>query len=184
LKEITIHGRGGQGAVTSSQILAVAAFYDGKECQAFPMFGVERRGAPVEAFARISDKPITLRSQVYNPNYIMVLDSTLLANGSKILETNHGAKIFINSSKNPKELGSSNGNVFSVDVTKKALEIIGKPFVNIGMLGAFSALSGEISLPSLEKAILEVMGSNDTGEKNRKLAVEVFNSVKKQNGGN
>ncbi|MEM4598264.1 MAG: 2-oxoacid:acceptor oxidoreductase family protein, partial [Candidatus Diapherotrites archaeon] len=77
LKEVRIHGRGGQGAVTSSQVLAVAAFYDGKYCQAFPSFGVERRGAPVEAFTRISDKPILVRNHVYFPDFVLVLDPTL-----------------------------------------------------------------------------------------------------------
>ena len=76
--EIRFHGRGGQGAVTAAEILAKAAFKDGNYSQAFPFFGVERRGAPVMAFTRIDDKPIELRYQVYNPDYVLVLDDGLL----------------------------------------------------------------------------------------------------------
>jgi len=73
-KEIRVHGRGGQGAVSTGQILAIAAFHDGKESQTFPKFGVERAGAPVEAFVRISDKKINIRSQVYEPQVVIVLE--------------------------------------------------------------------------------------------------------------
>ena len=78
LIEIRIHGRGGQGAVTSSQVLAIAAFHSGKQSQAFPNFGVERTGAPVESFVRIDDKPINLRQHVYDPDYVIILDSSLI----------------------------------------------------------------------------------------------------------
>jgi len=78
MKEIRIHGRGGQGSVTAAELLAVAAFEDGKYSQAFPAFGVERRGAPVMAFMRLDDKPIRLRSQIYEPDYVIVQDATLV----------------------------------------------------------------------------------------------------------
>jgi len=78
MKEIRIHGRGGQGSVTAAELLAVAAFADGKFSQAFPAFGVERRGAPVQAFTRMDDTPIRLRSQVYEPDYVIVQDPTLI----------------------------------------------------------------------------------------------------------
>jgi len=79
VKEIRIHGRGGQGSVTAAELLAVAAFEDGKYSQAFPFFGVERRGAPVTAFTRLSDKKIRLRSQIYEPDYVIVQDATLVS---------------------------------------------------------------------------------------------------------
>jgi 2-oxoacid:acceptor oxidoreductase gamma subunit (pyruvate/2-ketoisovalerate family) len=98
MTEIRFHGRGGQGAVTAAMILSVGAFKDGKYTQAFPKFGVERRGAPVEAFTRISDRFIRRKSQVYEPDYIVVLDSTLFGavditsglkkNGLVIVNTN------------------------------------------------------------------------------------------------
>ena len=78
MKEIRLHGRGGQGSVTAAEMIAVAAFEDKRFSQAFPAFGVERRGAPVMAFARIADKPIRIRSQVYEPDYVIVQDVTLL----------------------------------------------------------------------------------------------------------
>ena len=86
--EIRIHGRGGQGAVTAAELIAVAAFYDGWSPQAFPSFGVERRGAPIEAYARISDKFISLRSQITEPEYIIIQDDSLVSgvpvfNGAK-----------------------------------------------------------------------------------------------------
>ena len=79
MKELRIHGRGGQGSVTAAELIATAAFEGGVFAQAFPMFGVERRGAPVQAFVRFADKKIRLRSQIYEPDYIIVQDSTLIA---------------------------------------------------------------------------------------------------------
>ncbi len=79
MKELRIHGRGGQGSVTAAELIAVAAFHDGMYAQAFPAFGVERRGAPVQAFVRFSSEKIRLRSQIYEPDYIIVQDPTLIA---------------------------------------------------------------------------------------------------------
>ncbi|RLI42510.1 hypothetical protein DRO59_03900, partial [Candidatus Bathyarchaeota archaeon] len=105
LKEIRIHGRGGQGAVTAAQLLAHAAFLEGKWVQAFPYFGAERRGAPVRAFARISDEPILVHSQVYNPDYIIVLAPKL----QEIVDVTEGLKkdgvIVVNTRKKPEEIG-------------------------------------------------------------------------------
>ena len=78
LKEIRIHGRGGQGAVTLAELIAVTAFFDGKKVQAFPSFGVERRGAPVESYVRISDKKVLRYDQILNPDFLIILDETLL----------------------------------------------------------------------------------------------------------
>ncbi|MBT7500566.1 pyruvate ferredoxin oxidoreductase, partial [Candidatus Falkowbacteria bacterium] len=83
--EIRLHGRGGQGSVTAAELIAVAAFYDGKYAQAFPNFGVERRGAPVMAFARIATDPIRLREQIYQPDYIIIQDATLVTPDSSVL---------------------------------------------------------------------------------------------------
>ena len=172
LKEIRIHGRGGQGVVTSSELLAIAAFNDGKQSQAFPNFGVERSGAPVEAFVRISDEKINLRQQVYNPDYVIVLDSSLLST----VEVTNGLKdnglLVINSDKKPVELGlKTKAKVISFDVSKKAIEILGKPLVNVGVLGAFAAITREVSLNSLLKAIdQEFESKREIAEKNKNLA--------------
>ncbi len=174
LKEIRIHGRGGQGVVTSSELLAIAAFNDGKQSQAFPNFGVERSGAPVEAFVRISDEKINLRQQVYKPDYVIVLDASLLS----CVDVLRGLKspegyFIINSDKEYSKLGLPNlkMNAAIVDVSKKAIEILGKPMVNVGVLGAFAAITKEVSLPSLLKAIdQEFESKKEIAEKNKNLA--------------
>jgi pyruvate ferredoxin oxidoreductase gamma subunit len=180
LKEVRIHGRGGQGAVTSSQILAITAFFDGKYCQAFPSFGVERRGAPVEAFTRISDKPIQIRQHVYEPDYVLVLDPTLM----EVVDVTKGLKkdgiLIINSDKKPEEFKlDTKAKVKTIDVTKTALEVIGKPFVNVAVLGAFAAITGEITLASINKAIdQEFAEKMKVGELNKKTAEKLFNMAK------
>lgn len=153
--EIRLHGRGGQGAVTAAELIAVAAFYDGKFSQAFPNFGVERRGAPVMAYCRISDQPIRLREQIYSPEYVIIQDSGLISMDHQI---NIGIEkclgILINSEQEIWPL-IKNKNVLAVPATKIALEKIGKPFINTALVGAFSAMTDLISLNSLERAIRE-----------------------------
>ncbi|MCS7124195.1 MAG: pyruvate ferredoxin oxidoreductase subunit gamma [Candidatus Bathyarchaeota archaeon] len=173
LKEIRIHGRGGQGAVTAAQLLAHAAHIEGKHVQAFPYFGAERRGAPVKAFARISENPILLHSQVYNPDYVVVLDPQLY----KIIDVTEGLKsngvIVLNAAKPPDELKLGGWRVATVDATEIALElglrIAGQPVVNTSMVGAFAGATDEVSLESVLKAIkLNWRGS--AGEKNARAA--------------
>jgi len=152
--EIRIHGRGGQGAVTTSQILAIAAFYDGKESQAFPNFGVERTGAPVEAFCRIDTAKINLRSQVYQPDVVIVLDASLVQAIDVTKGLKQGGAIILNTNKRASELGLGlSGNVHVVDATSIATEIFGKPIVNTAVLGAFAAVTRVVSLDSLLRAI-------------------------------
>ena len=148
--EIRIHGRGGQGAVTASELLAIAAFQEGKQSQAFPSFGPERTGAPVEAYCRIDSKPILLRTHVYNPDYLIVLDDSLLKmNITKGLSKK--GVVVINSS----ESAAAGFKTFNIDATKIALEILGRPVVNTVMLGAFAKATKLLSLKSLEYAIKE-----------------------------
>jgi len=101
LKEIRIHGRGGQGNVTASEFLAEAAFADGLYAQAFPMFGSERHGAPVTAYVRISDKPIRLRSQIYEPDYVIIQDASLFAGNDLLEGLADGGLIIINTGGPP-----------------------------------------------------------------------------------
>ena len=180
--EIRIHGRGGQGAVTTGQIIAIAAFHDNKQSQTFPMFGVERSGAPVQAFARISDESINIRSQIYNPDIVVVLDSSLLDTVDVVSGLKKNGKIIINSNKKPDELKiKGDFNVYTVDATSIALEIFGKPIVNTPMLGAFSKITKEISLKSLTKAIdetfLETKGKK-IAELNKEAITAVYNQTK------
>lgn len=172
MKQIIFLGRGGQGAVTSSRILAIAAFEDGKYSQAFPNFGVERTGAPVRSYARIDVEKINLRELVYNADYAIVLDATLL----KGLDEKISKTIIINTNKKVDEIKlQTNAEIRCVDVTKIALDVIGKPFVNVAALGAFAAITKEISLKGLEKAIKQQMGSKGLiVEKNISAVRKVF----------
>ncbi|MCX6694896.1 MAG: 2-oxoacid:acceptor oxidoreductase family protein, partial [Candidatus Altiarchaeota archaeon] len=111
MKEVRFHGRGGQGAVTAAMILSVACFKDGKYTQAFPRFGVERRGAPVEAFTRISDSFIRRKSAVYEPDYIVVLDSTLFGAVNIMDGLKKGGMVIVNTNKTPEQLGLKDFNV-------------------------------------------------------------------------
>jgi len=173
LKEIRIHGRGGQGAVTAAQLLAHAAFLEGKWVQAFPYFGAERRGAPVKAFARISDEPILVHSQVYNPDYIVVLAPKL----QEVVDVTEGLKkdglILINTRKKPEEVDLKNWRIATVDATGIALElnllVAGQPVVNTSILGAFAKATGEVKLESVLKVIRETW-SGSIGEINAKAA--------------
>ncbi len=152
--EVRFHGRGGQGVVTAADILAMAAFYDGKECQSFPFFGVERRGAPVTAFARIDAKPVRRRSQIYNPDYVIVQDSTLLDVTNVVEGLKDEGKVILNTEKSPEQLGlDTKAEVSTLDATRLALDVLGAPIVNTTMLGVFAAATGEISLDGLKKAI-------------------------------
>jgi pyruvate ferredoxin oxidoreductase gamma subunit len=160
--EIRFHGRGGQGAVTAAEILAKAAFEDGKYSQAFPSFGVERRGAPVSAFTRIDDKPIELRYQIYNPDHILVLDDGL----ANVVDIYSGIKensdVVINTHK---DITSDKVPVHKIDATKIALDVLGRPIVNTIILGYFAKKSGVVSIESLEKVIKDVFPGK-VGEKN------------------
>ncbi|MBI2529656.1 MAG: pyruvate ferredoxin oxidoreductase subunit gamma [Candidatus Diapherotrites archaeon] len=178
MKEIRIHGRGGQGAVTTSQLLAIAAFHDGKRAQAFPAFGVERRGAPVQAFTRISETEIKTRQQVYEPDYVIVLDASLCASVDVAEGIKKKGLIIVNSDKDAKELGLNGKNytAHTINVTKAALDLIGKPFVNTGIIGAFAGLTKELSLSALEKAIDERFeGKAEVAEKNKQVIRLLYN---------
>lgn len=150
MTEVRIHGRGGQGAVTASEILAIASFKAGKYSQAFPKFGPERTGAPVESYCRIDDKPIDLRTQIYEPDYLIVLDDSLLKRSAEGLKK--GGFIVVNSEH---KVDLKGYKVFTIDATKIALEILNRPIVNTTMLGAFVKATGLISLKCVEYGIKE-----------------------------
>jgi len=158
--QIRIHGRGGQGVVSASELLAVAAFEEGKYSQSFPSFGSERMGAPVQAFARISEATITIREPVMEPDMLIIQDPTLF-NAINVFD---GAKtdgyLLINSSKSPQQLGIEEmtsqyptHHVMTIPATEIALKYIKQPKPNTVLLGAFAAMSHMVSIPALEKAI-------------------------------
>ena len=152
--EIRFHGRGGQGAVTAAELLAQAVFLEGKYPQSFPVFGSERRGAPVASFCRIDDKPITIHQEIYEPDITVVLEGNLLTSGVNVCGgIKKGGIAIVNSHRAPDELGLCADNVYAVDATDIALKTIGKPIVNTAMLGALAKVTGVCSLDSLKKAI-------------------------------
>ena len=160
LKEIRFHGRGGQGAVILAQLTAKADFLEGKWPQAMAFFGAERRGAPVEAFSRISDQEILIRSKVYEPDYVVVLDHSLLEALSVTDGLKRGGRLLINSTEKPKlpeSFGKEGNKAYLVDATGIALElnlvVAGQPVVNTAMLGAFSKCTGEVKLESTEEVV-------------------------------
>jgi 2-oxoacid:acceptor oxidoreductase gamma subunit (pyruvate/2-ketoisovalerate family) len=161
--EVRFHGRGGQGAVTAARLLAEASFNEGKYCQAFPSFGAERRGAPVLAFTRIDNKPIRIRTLVYEPNYVVVLDPTLLEVINVLAGLKRGGLVVVNAKEVPEELKAV--KVATVDATAIALEFLGSPITNTAMLGAFARATKLVSLNSVVKAIEGYFGGK-LAEKN------------------
>lgn len=161
--QIRIHGRGGQGVVTAAELIAIAAFKDGREAQAFPSFGVERTGAPVEAYARLDNQPIILREQIYKPNVLIIQDASLLDNVDMAKGADKKTIAIINTAKAKQTLKINlpQANIHTIDATKIALEIIGKNIVNTVILGAFAKTTGLVSLDSLRQAIAEKFAGHD-----------------------
>lgn len=177
MKEIRFHGRGGQGAVTAAMILAVGAFHDGKYTQAFPKFGVERRGAPVQAFVRISDEFVRRKSAVYEPDVLVVLDSTLFEAVDVTGGLKEGGMVIANTNQSPDDLGLKGLNVKTLDVSKLAMEVLGRDIVNTAMLGAYAGFTGDVSVEGLLKGVDEHF-SGGIAEKNKKLVQDVYEQAK------
>ena len=144
--EIRIHGRGGQGNVAAAELLSIAAFKDGKFSQAFPSFGAERVGAPVQAFVRIDDKKIRIREDVRHPDYLIVQDENLLETVPILDGLKPDGLIVVNSEKKPEDLQLK---------TTASVEIIGRPIPNAIMIGAFCTITGLISLDAVQEAIMD-----------------------------
>ncbi len=157
--EIRWHGRGGQGAWTAANLLAMAAAIDGKHVQSFPAFGPERSGAPVLAFTRISDEPIDIHSMVYNPDIVVVLDPTLLKNVKVTEGLKKGGIIVVNYEGDVEKLYEMLGirkgeyKVYTTPATKLALEILKRPITNTPMIGALLKAEELTSFESLDKAV-------------------------------
>jgi 2-oxoisovalerate ferredoxin oxidoreductase gamma subunit len=156
--EMRVHGRGGQGAVVASKALADAVFSEGKWVQAFPSFGVERRGAPVAAFVRIDDRPVRLRNEIYEPDHVIVLDPTLLSTGIPLAGLKEGGTVLINTPEPPESFANlGNYRIVTVDASRIAAEHrLGSkaaPIVNTAILGALIRVVPVCSLESLAKAV-------------------------------
>ena len=158
--EIRWHGRGGQGAKTASLLLADAAFNTGKYIQGFPEYGPERMGAPITAYNRISDEPITIHSNIYYPDYVVVVDDTLLESVDVTSGLKEDGAILINTTKPEdvlkKELKGYKGDVYTLDARKISLETLGRYFPNTPMLAGIVKISG---IMTDEELIEDMKGS-------------------------
>ncbi|MFH1767911.1 MAG: 2-oxoacid:acceptor oxidoreductase family protein [Candidatus Omnitrophota bacterium] len=159
MKEITIFARAGQGAITTAAILGESLFYEDKYAYAFPHFGAARMGAPMNAFLRFDDKPIRLRSKIYNPDYIIIVDPTLIESQHCFSNLPEGAKAVVAVREKTVLPEVKSIEIHSLFAEKIAQEIIGKPFANTVLLGAFSKVSKEITLDSICKAVSKQFAS-------------------------
>lgn len=184
--QVRIHGRGGQGVVTATEMLSIAAFDEGRHAQAFPSFGSERTGAPVVAFCRIDDKEIRLREPIMAPDALIIQDPTLLHQVDCFAGLKADGYILINTNKSFEQLGLADfvashraERLRTVSATELALKHIGRPVPNVPLLGGFAAISGLIRLESVIKAIEEKF-SGKVAAGNIAAATEAYNIVRKE----
>ncbi len=183
--QIRIHGRGGQGVVSASEMMSVAAFYNNRYSMSFPSFGSERMGAPVMAFVRIDDKEIELREPVLDPDLLIIQDPTLF----QAIDVFSGLKpdgyVLINSRKNAEELGVEevikhlpDGHVVNVPATELALKHLKRSTPNTVLMGAFTAIREDLfTIESVEKAIMEIFPGK-VGEMNVTAAKAAYETAK------
>lgn len=170
MKEIRVHGRGGMGNVTAAELLAQAAFTDGKYAQAFPSFGAERQGAPVVAFVRISDSAIRVRQHVYEPDYLIVQDAGLLYSSDIMNGLKPGGTVVVNTTKPGEELPIEEGfKIYTVPALQLAYEIIGRPIFNVIMVGAFACATDLVRVEAVADAI-KARFPGELGEKEAEAA--------------
>lgn len=157
MEEIRFHGRGGQGTVVASVILAKAFFKAGYYVQTFPVFGVERRGAPVEAYLRLDHRKIMIRSNIYSPNHVLVQDMKLLGNVDVTRGLKPGGWVLLNTSEPPEMSRFEGFRVAVVDAGRIALSLhLGTrthPIINTAMVGAFARVLGAPPMDAVEEAI-------------------------------
>lgn len=181
LIEVRWHGRGGQGVVTVSRLLAHAALLDGKYAQAFPEFGPERAGAPVTGFTRISDEPIMIHSRIYTPNVVVLIDPTLLGKVNVTEGLVKGGLLVMNTEQKPEDLKKTlkveDVKVYTVNATRIALDILGRPIYNTAMLGALVKVAPLASMDSLMKVVKERFPGT-IGEKNIAVMKRAYEEVK------
>jgi 2-oxoacid:acceptor oxidoreductase gamma subunit (pyruvate/2-ketoisovalerate family) len=182
LVEIVFHGRGGQGAVTAANLLVEASLVDGnKGVQAFPFFGAERRGAPVRAFARVSEDEIHLRSEIYSPDIVIVLDESIMGLVDVLKGLKKNGKILINTTKKPSDFDfSKQFNVATVDATGIAIKhdilVGGIPVVNTPILGSVPKVLDRVTLKSIQRAIKN-RWKGDLGDRNVQATHDAYKLV-------
>jgi len=179
LIEVRFHGRGGQGVVTAADLLAVAGFRERYYTLSFPMFGAEKRGTPVVSFLRISDEPIVARDEVYNPDYVVVLDPTVMETVNVVAGLKEGGMLIANYPKGSEDLKKEiradelKIKVATINATKMAMETLGRPITNTTMVGAFGGATRLVSLETLLEVINEWF-RGELAEKNAKLVEEAY----------
>ncbi|MEN3014654.1 MAG: 2-oxoacid:acceptor oxidoreductase family protein [bacterium] len=174
--EIKFLGRGGQGAVTAANLLVQAAFIEGKYGLAYPSFGAERRGAILNAYARIDDKPVNVHQQIYQPDIVVVLDKKILQMTNIIEGLKKGGFVIINTDKIPEGL-HFDGNLFIVDATRICLDlnliISGWPVVNTSILGALSKATSIVKIQTIIDVIQETW-KGEIGKKNAEACMRAY----------
>lgn len=182
LIEVRFHGRGGQGVVTAADILAVAGFKDGYYTLSFPTFGAEKRGTPVASFLRLSDKPIVSRDEIYYPDYVVVMDPTVIGPVKVEAGLKTEGRLIANYPKGSEDLKremSWDFEVYTINATKMAMEHLGRPITNTAMVGAFVGATNVIKLESLLETIEEWFTNKELAEKNLKLVKEAYEYMRK-----
>ncbi|MEM0214869.1 MAG: pyruvate ferredoxin oxidoreductase subunit gamma [Archaeoglobaceae archaeon] len=180
LIEVRFHGRGGQGVVTAADFLAVAGFKEGYYTLSFPTFGAEKRGTPVASFLRISDEPIAVRDEVYNPDYVVVLDPSVFESVNVVSGLKSNGMLIANYPKGPEELRMNlkiENKIFTINATKMAMRILGRPITNTAMVGAFAGATGIFKLETLIKTAEELF-DGDLLRKNKTLIEEAYNYMR------
>jgi 2-oxoacid:acceptor oxidoreductase gamma subunit (pyruvate/2-ketoisovalerate family) len=177
VKEIRIHGRGGQGAVMAARMLASAFVAEGKYIASFPMYGFERRGAPVVAFTRVDDKPIREKTQIYNPDCLIVIDPGLLTLPTLFTGLRPDSVFILNSPKKLPQRPNENLKIGGVvDATGIAVQEIGRDIPNTCLLGAFAAATGWVKLESILGALPDYL-RGDILQRNLKSAERGYKEV-------
>ncbi len=183
IQEIRWHGRGGQGAWTASELLAKAAILEGKHVQSFPEFGPERMGAPLAAYTRLSDKPISLHCSIYNPNVVAVLDPTLLKTVNVAGGLTEDGVLIVNTQESPadlkRRLAVTSQTVWTVPATDIAIKTLNAPITNTAMLGAATRAASLVSLESIEKVIRERF-RKELAERNMTVIREAYEEARKE----
>ncbi len=180
------HGRGGQGAVTAADLLALAAFEEGRYAQSFPNFGSERMGAPVVAYCRLGEREIRTREPVVAPDCVIVIDPTLVHQVDLFAGLGPDGYLLVNSSRALDELGLGSlaarfrpERMLTVPATEVALRQVGRPLPNAAMLGGFAALTAEVTVAAVSSALRERFSANPSvAERNVAAVAEVFQQAR------
>jgi pyruvate ferredoxin oxidoreductase gamma subunit len=183
MKEITWHGRGGQGAITGAQLLTEVALLEGiKDSLSIPIIGAERRGAPIRAFTRLSNEEIKIYSEVKNPDVVVIFDDTLVPLPG-VAYGIQNCKFIINTARDlDLEKFADSAEVYVVDATgislKLNLKVSGDPVLNVPMLGAYTKVMGQIRLETIKEVVTEAFGEK-VGAKNFAAAQEAYKQTKR-----